>query len=164
MTRARSSISRRTRTSSSLVRSIPRNSQDPNPDRTRSTADEALATASSTRERGRAGEELATRFLTDQGYLLLERNFRIRLGEVDIIAVKGGTIAFCEVKSWERMPREGLEQAIDHRKQGRIIRTSLWYLHRHPNLLRLQPRYDVLFVSHDRVDHLTNAFSERGAW
>jgi putative endonuclease len=110
------------------------------------------------------GEERAVSYLDALGYSILERNFRIRTGEVDIVAVEGGTIAFCEVKSWERMPKEGLEQAVNHRKQGRIIRTSLWYLQRHPELLRLQPRYDVLFVSSDGVDHLINAFSERGAW
>ena len=114
--------------------------------------------------KGRAGEALAVAFLEARGYQIAERNFRTRRGEVDIIAVEGGTIAFCEVKSWERMPREGLEQAIDRRKQGRILRTSLCYLQQHPDLRRLQPRYDVLFVSPDGVEHFPDAFSERGAW
>jgi Holliday junction resolvase-like predicted endonuclease len=62
------------------------------------------------------------------------------------------------------MPMTGLEQALSRRKQGRIIRTSLWYLQTHPNLARLQPRYDVLFIGPEGVEHFENAFSERGAW
>ncbi|MFP4114223.1 MAG: YraN family protein [Spirochaetota bacterium] len=120
--------------------------------------------ATSTHRRGAQGEERAAEYLVDLHYTILERNFRTRTGEVDIIAVEGGTIAFCEVKSWERMPIAGLEYALSRRKQGRIIRTSLWYLHTHPCLSRLQPRYDVLFVSSEGVEHLMNAFSERGAW
>lgn len=118
----------------------------------------------STHDRGARGEEIAASHLSEHGYTILERNFRTRSGEVDIIAVEGGTIAFCEVKSWERMPRSGLEHALDRRKQGRILRTSLWYLSRHPELSDLQPRFDVLFVASGSVEHLKNAFSGRGAW
>ncbi len=110
------------------------------------------------------GEDRAAEHLRGLGYRILERNFRSRGGEVDIIAVEGGTIAFCEVKSWERMPIEGLEYALDRRKQGRIIRTSLCYLQLHPDLTRLQPRFDVIFVCPERVDYLKNAFSGCGAW
>ncbi|MFW5742101.1 MAG: YraN family protein [Spirochaetota bacterium] len=118
----------------------------------------------STHERGVRGEDIAVAHLRTSGYTILERNFRTRSGEVDIIAVEGGTIAFCEVKSWERMPRSGLEHALDRRKQGRILRTSLWYLSQHPELSDLQPRFDVLFVASGSVEHLRNAFSGRGAW
>ena len=113
---------------------------------------------------GRSGEDAAAAYLRRNGYLIVERNFRKRVGEVDIIAVEGGTIAFCEVKSWERMPMSGLEHALNRRKQGRIIRTSLWYLNAHPRYKRLQPRFDLLFVSHGTVEHLQNAFTECGAW
>ena len=116
------------------------------------------------RAAGAVGEGIAASYLQSRGFRILERNFRTRSGEVDIIAVEGGTIAFCEVKSWERMPIEGLEHALNRRKQGRIIRTSLWYLHTHPSLSRLQPRFDVLFVRDDGVVHFKDAFSECGAW
>jgi len=114
-------------------------------------------------ERGSAGEARAAEFLSKNGYLVLERNFRKPSGEVDIIAVEGGTIAFCEVKSWERMPRSGLEHALSRRKQGRIIRTSLWYLSEHPELADRQPRFDLLFVARGSVEHLKNAFGGHGA-
>ena len=121
-------------------------------------------TKPATTARGRLGEERASRHLKSAGYTILERNFRKPSGEVDIIAVEGGTIAFCEVKSWERMPMAGLEQALNRRKQGRIIRTSLWFLQEHPEYAGLQPRFDVLFIHAEEVVHFQNAFSERGAW
>ena len=113
---------------------------------------------------GKTGEQIAASYLIDKGYTIAERNFSKPSGEVDIIAVEGGTIAFCEVKSWERMPMSGLEQALNRRKQGRIIRTSLWYLTKHPQYKRLQPRFDLLFVKSRTVEHFQNAFEERGAW
>ena len=115
------------------------------------------------RRTGAAGEQKAAAYLETLGYRVLERNFRKSSGEVDIIAVEGGTIAFCEVKSWERMPISGLEHALDRRKQGRIIRTSLWYLQEHPEFRGHQPRFDLLFVSGESVEHFTNAFGGHGA-
>ncbi len=117
----------------------------------------------STSDRGAKGESTAGHFLQESGYSIVERNFRTRAGEVDIIAVEGGTIAFCEVKSWERMPIEGLEHALDRRKQGRIIRTAARFLARHPSYARLQPRFDVIFI-HDSIVHLKDAFGGSGAW
>ena len=114
-------------------------------------------------ERGRTGEQAACDFLEKNGYRIVERNFRKPCGEVDIIAVEGGTIAFCEVKSWERMPISGLEHALSRRKQGRIIRTSLWFLSEHPECTAFQPRFDLLFVSRGSVEHLKNAFGRHGA-
>lgn len=114
-------------------------------------------------ESGAAGERIAESYLIDHGLQVIERNFRKRTGEVDIVAVEGGTIAFCEVKSWERMPKSGLEQALDRRKQGRIIRTSLLFLQEHPEFAAHQPRYDLLFISGGSVEHIKNAFGGHGA-
>ena len=114
--------------------------------------------------RGRAGEDLACEFLSAKDYSIVERNFRKSRGEVDIIAVDGGTIAFCEVKSWERMPMGGLEHALDRRKQGRIIGTSLLFLQEHPEYAALQSRFDVIFVGPQRIVHIIDAFGGRGAW
>ena len=115
-----------------------------------------------TRRIGNAGEDAAADYLRHNGYEIVERNFSKRSGEVDIVAVEGGTIAFCEVKSWERMPISGLEHALDRRKQGRIIKTSLLFLQEHPEYADHQPRFDLLFVAHGAVQHLQNAFGERG--
>jgi Holliday junction resolvase-like predicted endonuclease len=61
------------------------------------------------------------------------------------------------------MPIWGLEQALNRRKQGRIIRTSLRFIDEHPRYHTLQPRYDVLFVQ-ESVTHIRDAFSGSGVW
>jgi putative endonuclease len=48
---------------------------------------------------GRRGEKVAARLLQRQGYVVLERNFRTREGEIDLIATRAGTLVFCEVKA-----------------------------------------------------------------
>ena len=58
-----------------------------------------MSGASST-ARGRAGEEAGAAWLAERGWTIVERNFRSRMGEVDIIASRGETLAFCEVKAW----------------------------------------------------------------
>lgn len=117
----------------------------------------------SSRERGTIGENRAASYLEAHGMQIVQRNFRQKSGEIDIIGVDGEAIVFCEVKSWERMPIWGLEQALSRRKQGRIIRTSLRFLEAHPVYSQLQPRYDVIFVQ-EEVIHLRDAFSGNGAW
>lgn len=113
---------------------------------------------------GKDGEERAVQYLAERNIHTIGRNYRQKSGEIDIIALDGETIAFCEVKSWERMPLWGLEQAISRRKQGRIIRTSLRFLWEHPEYARSQPRFDVIFVHGEKVSHYRDAFSGNGVW
>ena len=72
------------------------------------------------RRRGNLGEDFAAKYLQDEGYTILERNFNTRMGEIDIIAQKGKYIAFVEVKSRADdclyLPRE----AVTHSKQRKI--------------------------------------------
>jgi putative endonuclease len=53
---------------------------------------------------GRRGEKVAARLLQRQGYVILERNFRTREGEIDLIATRDGTLVFCEVKALVARP------------------------------------------------------------
>ncbi|WP_243393458.1 YraN family protein, partial [Leptospira perolatii] len=65
--------------------------------------------------KGKTGEDFAADWLVSQGHKILERNFRIRKGEIDIISVEGKTIHFIEVKHWtkgkEFLPLQSLTQA-----------------------------------------------------
>ena len=70
---------------------------------------------------GKAGEAAAAAFLQENGMEILERNFRFARGEVDIIARDGETLVFVEVKSWGRYGIDALEQALDIKKQRKII-------------------------------------------
>ena len=116
-------------------------------------------------EIGKLGEESVCAYLIGQGYRIAERNYRIKGGEIDIIAENGDYIAFVEVKA--RKPDSlvtGFE-AVNKRKQGLIIRTAVDYCCKHPNVL--QPRFDVAEVIIDNgrvcsIDYITNAYDTTG--
>jgi len=116
-------------------------------------------------EKGKLGEECVCRYLTERGYTISARNYRIKGGEIDIIAENGDYIAFVEVKS--RRPDclvSGFE-AVNKRKKGLIIRAASDYCCKHPNML--QPRFDVaqVIIEGDSVlsiDYIINAYDTNG--
>ena len=66
---------------------------------------------------GRRGEEVAAAFLERQGYTILERNFRLRQGEIDLIAAKDETVAFVEVKTRRTLDYGLPSEAVTYTKQ-----------------------------------------------
>ncbi|MBO5517071.1 MAG: YraN family protein [Firmicutes bacterium] len=116
------------------------------------------------KSRGKKGEDYACDFLKKQGYRIAERNFRCKIGEIDIIALDGEYICFVEVKARTRtdygMPRD----AVDVRKQHKLIRCAQLYLKLHPGYVqRFSPRMDIVEILY-RDDgvfarHTPNAFS-----
>jgi putative endonuclease len=97
---------------------------------------------------GRAGEARAARFLEAQGYVLLARNWRVREGELDIVAQEGDTLAFVEVKT-RRSNAYGLgEESIDARKQQRLALLAERFLAAHPDLAFQQCRFDVVVIDY----------------
>ena len=117
--------------------------------------------AESTKSRGAVGEERAASWLIENGWAVRERNFRAPSGEIDIIAEKGGELAFVEVKTWAALPEAELEHAIDRRKQRRIVRTARYYLSRRPHCAEMRLRFDVVFIDAgtSRIRHIENAFN-----
>ena len=115
----------------------------------------------STTARGRQGEQAAASWLSSGGWTILERNFRTRVGEIDIVAARGATLAFVEVKSWSALPASALEHSIDRRKQARIAHAARVWLSRHPALPGQSLRFDVLFLDGEarRVRHIEDAFN-----
>ena len=69
--------------------------------------------------RGAAGEQAAAEMLTALGYEILERNFRTRYGELDIVATDGDALVFCEVRS--RVGREAIARALESIGPGKRI-------------------------------------------
>ena len=80
------------------------------------------------RELGIAGENAACAFLKRRGYRILDRNYRCSLGELDIIARKGGILVFCEVKARSGGEPEEALGAVDAERQGRMARAASHYL------------------------------------
>ncbi|MGE5573714.1 MAG: YraN family protein [Bacillota bacterium] len=80
------------------------------------------------RETGAAGEDIAARCLESNGFEILERNFRWRAGEIDIVARDGATLVFVEVKARRPGPFGAAAEQITARKRRRIVRTALAYM------------------------------------
>ena len=116
-------------------------------------------------EIGRLGEEAVCKYLADRGYSIVERNYRIKGGEIDIIAENGDYIAFVEVKSRKPDSMVSGFEAVNKRKRSLIIKTAADYCCKHPNML--QPRFDVaqVIISGEKVlsiDYITNAYDTTG--
>lgn len=116
-------------------------------------------------EIGKIGEESVCAYLADRGYTISARNYRIKGGEIDIIAENGDYLAFVEVKA--RKPDSIVSgfEAVNKRKRGLIIKTAADYCCKHPNML--QPRFDIaqVIVSDGRVlsiDYIYNAYDTTG--
>jgi len=118
---------------------------------------------------GRRGEAAAARFLKKKGYLIVARSDRMRLGEIDLVAVDGRTVVFVEVKTRRSHDAGHPAEAVDEDKQRRLTRLALTYLKRH-SLLEYPARFDVVAVTwaDDRrepaIEHFQNAFQAVGQW
>ncbi len=111
------------------------------------------------RQTGTYYEDLAAEYLIDQGYDILERNFRRRGGELDIVAKKDGILVICEVK-YRRTGRTGASlEAVDYRKQKKISQMAGLYLLSHGYSSNTQLRFDVIgFDGEKKMTHIKNAF------
>jgi putative endonuclease len=103
---------------------------------------------------GMAGEALAVQILKRNGYKILERNYRSSLGEIDIIALEGGTVAFVEVKAPPKT-------AVTPEKQRKISMVALGYLKQTGQGDR-KARFDVVAIrlipGRPEVEIIKNAF------
>ncbi|GAA0134132.1 YraN family protein [Paenibacillus sp. YSY-4.3] len=114
--------------------------------------------------RGRLAEEAGARYLQEQGYVLLERNWRCRSGEIDMIGRKDGVIVIIEVRSRsEHNEQFGTPaESVTPRKVKQIRETAAVYLHR-THQYNEPVRFDVLAVQMRRdeiisIEHIPAAF------
>jgi putative endonuclease len=115
---------------------------------------------------GELGERLAAEHLERRGFEIVERNFRTRWGELDIVAFDGRVLAFCEVKTRRLAAGDGTPfEAVRGRKQAQVRKMAgQWLIGRierpHADLLR----FDVIGVTFDlagrlvAIEHLEGAF------
>lgn len=112
-------------------------------------------------ELGRRGEDAACSLLRRLGFEVLERNYRSGRGEIDVVARRGETLVFCEVKT-RRTDHWGTPaEAVDRAKQARLRRlAAAWMAERRPGYADV--RFDVVsvIVRDDRTDvtHVPDAF------
>ena len=110
---------------------------------------------------GRQGEEIAVRYLRENGYLVLERNFRCPLGEMDIVARHGDVLVFVEVRSRRSQGYGEPLESVGIVKQKKLSRIALYYIQKH-HLQGRKARFDVLGVKIQpdghKIDIIRDAF------
>ena len=113
----------------------------------------------------REGEDVAGRYLETRGYTILQKNYRDRRGEIDLVAFRGETVVFVEVKTWREIAFEEIGFSVDLKKRRTIVRESKRFLHEHFRDGDVYVRYDIVFVDpeHGSVEHVTDAFTETDA-
>ena len=108
--------------------------------------------------RGAEAENLAFEYLLDQGLKAIERNYRCRQGEIDLIMRDGETIVFVEVRMRASSSFGGAHESIDARKQRKILKAARHYI----SVLGKIPdcRFDAVLLNGDTIEWIPNAFAE----
>ena len=115
-----------------------------------------------TYQTGISGEEKAETYLTGKGMKLLEKRYREKCGEIDLILLERETIVFVEVKT--RLSDQGAGTglaAVNPKKQYRISKCAALYLLKH-NWLNRNVRFDEIEINQNEIIHLENAFQPGG--
>ena len=110
------------------------------------------------RQTGAVYEKKAGAYLEEQGYVILQYNYRCRAGEVDIVARDGSFLVFCEVKYRSDRRKGSPLDAVDERKQRTIYRCAMFYLMEH-RLQEVPCRFDVIGIEGTAVTHIKDAFT-----
>ena len=110
---------------------------------------------------GNLGEEEAVKHLKKNGYNIIERNYRLKTGEIDIIATIDDFLVFVEVKLRvsDRFGRPA--DAVGRNKINKIVKTSLHYMQKN-NSFDKMVRYDVIEISFGEINHIEGAFEYSG--
>jgi len=94
---------------------------------------------------GKEGEKVALSFLKKKGYRILDKNFRCKFGEIDIIAEENGQIVFLEVKTRRNLDFGLPQESLNYFKKKRLTRLAQFYLARY-HLEGISSRFDVVAV------------------
>ena len=110
---------------------------------------------------GKKGEDLATEYLRRKGYGIIQRNYRARYGEIDIIAKYKSVLIFIEVKTRRGNFLETPLAAVTKKKRIQISKVAQEYLSK-KKCFDCDARFDVIAISfqqeHPEIEHIENAF------
>ena len=116
---------------------------------------------------GKSGEDEAVKLLEKKGYKILERNYRTRYGEADIVAKDGQTVVFVEVKKRQSARYGSAKEAVGPKKMRHLVMVAKDYISKRPEGLAkgLNVRFDVVVIethrdSDARVEHVIGAFED----
>lgn len=108
---------------------------------------------------GRIGESIAEKYLINNGYKILERNFKSKTGEIDIIAYKSNILVFVEVKTRTNNKFGFAHEAVDYRKKKKIQNTANSYIN-FKKIENIQYRFDIIevYLTTKEINHIIDAF------
>lgn len=110
--------------------------------------------------KGKLGEKVAKNFLTQKGYEIVASNYRRSVGEIDLIGIYKEYLVFIEVKARSNINYGYPYEAVNYRKQEKIINTSYLFLQEN-KYEDYQIRYDIIeiYLNDKKINHIENAFS-----
>jgi putative endonuclease len=115
----------------------------------------------STRSKGKQGEEIAAQYLMNNGYRIVEKNYKNNFGEIDVVAFEGDTVVFVEVKARNTSCFGHPSEAVDLRKQQRLCKIAAAYLVG-KRLTKHPIRFDVVSVCGEKIEVIKDAFELQG--
>lgn len=108
-------------------------------------------------EVGATSEDRAVSYLVRQGYRIVERNYRCKVGELDVVARDGSTLVFVEVRSRHSAKFGSALEAVGPRKRRKVTRVAMAYLAwRRPRFD--SARFDVVAITGDELVHIKDAW------
>jgi putative endonuclease len=112
---------------------------------------------------GQYGEEYTCRYLQEKGYKILEKNFRNKLGEIDLIVQDGKVVCFIEVKTRKTLQYGAPFEAVHSTKQHKMVQMALCYLKYKFHTIDVLSRFDVISIyktpeDQPIIEHIVNAF------
>jgi putative endonuclease len=107
-------------------------------------------------QRGLLAEYVSQFWMRCKGYRSLFRRFKTKVGEIDLIMVKGKCLVFIEVKS--RNSYERAAEALTSKQKNRLIRAGQFFIARFPKFQEYAIRFDIILVTPWRLQHIENAW------
>lgn len=111
-------------------------------------------------QQGIQAEQYAEKYLIQHGLVLIERNFRLKIGEIDLIMQDKDYLVFVEVRYRKNNHFGGAVASIDARKRKKIVNTAKYYLAWHQKYDKIPCRFDVVAIEGTQTTWIKNAFGE----
>ena len=110
-------------------------------------------------EKGKLGEEIALKYIISKGGKVIERNYRTKIGEVDLIVRLNGELVFVEVKSRSNINYGYPSESVNYKKKRKITNVAKYYIFDN-SLENLSIRFDVIeiYLNEKKINHIANAF------
>lgn len=111
-----------------------------------------------TRNIGGMNEEMAISYLVENNFQIVKQNYRCKVGEIDIIALKDNILRFIEVKYRKNDMYGSPLEAVNQRKQNKIMKAASWFLNENKQFENVQCSLDVIAITDNKIEYVFNSF------